>query len=107
MNCVAHSTFEVITSDSWIVSAKIHQRQRRNKRHTVKASQYNWFLLANYNFGSPCKVTVKNKLDILQEIYERNTPNDEYENFVNTQIKATAECIKKKQDPNIEIHRRK
>ena len=35
----------------------------------------------------------RNKFDALQEIYETPTPNDKYENFVNTHIEAAAECI--------------
>ena len=38
-------------------------------------------------------LTQRNKFDALQEISETLTPNDEYENFVNAHIEATAECI--------------
>ena len=37
------------------------------------------------------------KFDALQEISETPTPNDEYENFVNASIDASAECIPTKQ----------
>ena len=44
--------------------------------------------------NGPCyTLTLRNKFDALQEISETPTPNDEYENFVNTHLVATAECI--------------
>ena len=42
-------------------------------------------------------LTLRNKFDAHQEISEIHTPNDEYENFVNTYIEAAAECIPTKQ----------
>ena len=41
-------------------------------------------------------ITLRNKLDTLQEISETITLKDEYENFVNVHIEATAECIPNK-----------
>ena len=41
-------------------------------------------------------VTVINKLDTLQEIFERHTPNDKYENFVTAHMVAAVECISTK-----------
>ena len=42
-------------------------------------------------------LTQINKFNPLQEISETLTPNDEYENFVNTHIEVAAECISTKQ----------
>ena len=41
-------------------------------------------------------VTVRNKFDTLQEIFETHNPNDEYENFINALMEAAAECISTK-----------
>ena len=38
-------------------------------------------------------VTIRNKLDTLQEIYETHTSNDEYENFLIAHMKRATECI--------------
>ena len=38
-------------------------------------------------------LTVRNKYDTFQKIFEICTPNDEYENLVTTHIEAAAECI--------------
>ena len=52
----------------------------------------------------PCLTTAildiniqRNKFDGLQEIPETPTVNDEYENFVNAHLEATAECVPTKQ----------
>ena len=42
-------------------------------------------------------LTLRKKFDARQEISETPTPNDEYENFVNANIEAAAECITTKQ----------
>ena len=44
-------------------------------------------------------MTVRNKFDLLQEIWEILTPNDEYENAVNAQMEVPAECIPTKLRP--------
>ena len=38
-------------------------------------------------------IKLRNKFDALQEISEALTPNDKYENLVNAQMEAAAECI--------------
>ena len=38
-------------------------------------------------------LTLRNKFDAHQEISETPTPNDKYENFINTHLEAAAECI--------------
>ena len=69
----------------------------RNKKQTAKTTHYDWSSLTDRDISNKYMVTVKNKFDILQEISERNIPNDEYENFitVNTEV-AAAECIQTK-----------
>ena len=38
-------------------------------------------------------MTVRNKFGNLQETSERDTPNNEYENFIAAHIEAEAECM--------------
>ena len=52
-----------------------------------------WFLLNNRVISDEYMITLKNKLDALQEISETLTLNDEYENFVNVHMEAATECI--------------
>ena len=63
MNCEAYSSFEGVSSDHRIVTAKIRLSLRRNRFET------------------------------LQEKEETNTPNEEYENFVNAHLEAASKCI--------------
>ena len=42
-------------------------------------------------------LTLRNKFDALKEKIETYTPNDEYDNFINVHLEATAECIPTKQ----------
>ena len=93
MNCEAYYSFEGVSSDHRIISAKIHQSLCRNKRQTVKASQYDGSSPTNSDIRNHYMVTVRNKFDTLQETSEKHTPNDEYENFVTTHMEAAAECI--------------
>ena len=53
---------------------------------------YDWSLLDNRDIGDKY-ITLRNKFDVLQEVSEAFTSNDEYENFVNAHIEVAAECI--------------
>ena len=37
---------------------------------------------------------MRNKFNALQKIFGRQSPNEEYENFVSAHIKSAAECIR-------------
>ena len=90
---MAFSSFENVSSDYRIVSAKISLNPRNNKTQTTKATYYDWFLLNNRDIRDKYTITPRNIFDALQEIFETLTPNDEIENLVHTQMKAVAECI--------------
>ena len=45
-------------------------------------------------------LTLRNKFDALQEIFETPSLNDKYENFVNAHLEVAAECIPTKQRAN-------
>ena len=93
MNCESYSSFEGVSSDHRIVSAKICLSLYRNKKQTLKTTHYNWSSLTNKDISNKYTLTVRNKFDTLQEISEANTLNDEYENFVTSHMEAAAECI--------------
>ena len=85
MNCEAYSSFEGVPSDHRIVTAKIRVSLRKNTTRTTTTEHYDWSLLNNRDKYA---LTLRNKFDA-------HTPNDEYENFVNTHLEAAAECITK------------
>ena len=91
--CEAYSSFEGVSSYYRIATAKIRLSLRKNTARTTTTVPYNWSLLNNRDKYA---LTLRNKFDALQEKIETHTPNDEYENFVNTHL-AAAECIPTKQ----------
>ena len=96
MNCEAYSSFEGVSSDHKIVTAKLRLSLRRNKVQASKSIRYDWSSLTNSDICDRYSVTVRNKFDILQES-TMYSPNEEYENFVSAHLEAAAECIPTKQ----------
>ena len=92
-SCEAYSPFEGVSSDHRIVTAKIRLSQRNNMTRTTTTVHYDCSLLNNRDFRYKYALTIRNKIDSLQEKTETHTPNDEYENFVNALLEAAAECI--------------
>ena len=93
LNCEAYSSFDGVSSNHRIVTAKIRLSLRRNTAQTITTVHYDWSLLNNRNVRDKFSF----KFDAQQEQAESHTPNDEYENFVNAHIETTAECIPTKQ----------
>ena len=93
MNFEVYSSFEGLSSDYRIVSVKICMSRCRNKKQTVKVSQYEWSSLDNNNIGNQYILIGRNKFDTLQETSEQHTSNEKYENLVTTHIEAAAKCI--------------
>ena len=52
-----------------------------------------WSLLNNWDISDKYTITQRNKFNVPQEISKTLTPNDKYENFVDTIIEAAEECI--------------
>ena len=93
LNCEVYSSFEDVSSDHRIVIAKICLSLHRNMTQSTKTILYNWSLLNNRDISNEYTITLRNNFDALQKISETLTPNDEYENLINTNIEAAAECI--------------
>ena len=58
---------------------------------------YDWVLLNNRHVRDKYVLALRNKYDTLKEKTETHTPNEEYENFVNAHLEASAEFIPIKQ----------
>ena len=93
LNCEAYSSFEGVSSDHRIVTAKIRLNLLRNAPRTTTTVHYDWFLLNNWDTRNKCTLTQRNKFDARKEIWEKPSPNNEYENSVNALLEAAAECI--------------
>ena len=93
MNCEAYSSFEGVSSDHRIVTAKIQLHLRKNATQTATTKHYDWALLNNRDIKDKYILELRNWFKTQQEKTEKRTPNDEYENFVNTHLEAAANCI--------------
>ena len=93
MNCEAYSSFEGVSTDHRIVTAKIRLSLRKNAKRTATTKHYDWALLNNRDIRDKYVLELRNRFETLQEKTEKSTPNDEYENFVNAYLEAAAKCI--------------
>ena len=91
INCEAYSSFEGVSSDHRIVTAKIRLRLRKNATRTATTKHYDWALLNNKDIRDVLEL--RNRFETLQGKTEKGTPNDEYENFINAHLEAAAKCI--------------
>ena len=93
LNCEAYSSFEGVSTDHRIVTAKIRLSLRKNAKQTATTKHYNWALLNNKDVRDKYVLELRNRFETLQEKTEKSTPNDEYENFVNAHLEAAAKYI--------------
>ena len=93
MNCEAYSSFEGVSTDHRIVTAKIRLSLRKNTKRTATTKHYDWALLNNRDIRDKYVLELRNRFEKLQEKTEKSTPNDEYENFLNSHLEAAAKCI--------------
>ena len=96
-NCEAYSSFERVYTDHQIVTARIRLSLRKNDTRTTPTKHYDWALLNNRDIRDKYTLAPRNKYDALQEQTETPTPNEEYENFVNSHLEAAAKFIPTKQ----------
>ena len=93
MNCEAYSSFEGVSTDHRIVTAKLQLSLRKNAKRTATTKHYDWALLNNRDIRDKYVLELRNRYETLRERTEKSTPNDEYENFVNAHLEAAAKCI--------------
>ena len=93
MNCEAYSSCEDVSSDHRIVTAKIRLSLRRNATRIATTKLYDWVLLNNRDIRDKYVLELRNRFKTLQEKTEKDTPNDEYKNFVNAHREAAEKCI--------------
>ena len=97
MNCEAYTSVEGVSSDHRIVTVKIRLGLQKNATRTTTTVHYDWALLNNRDISDKYALSLRNKYDALQEKTETQTPNEEYENFINAHLEAAAKFIPAKQ----------
>ena len=102
INCESHSSFEGVSSDHRIVTAKIRLTLRKNAARTASTKHYDWALLNHRNIRDKYVIELRNRFETLQEKTEKRTPNDEYENFVNARRQQNV--FQQNSKLNIESH---
>ena len=71
LNCEAYSSFECVSSDHRIVTAKIRLILRNNTTGTTITVHYDWALLDNRDIRDKYALAQRNKFDALQEKTEK------------------------------------
>ena len=104
MNCEAYSSFEGVSSDHRIVTAKIRLSLRKNATRTVTTRRYDWALLNNRDIRDKYALELRDRFETLQEKTEKATPNDEYENFIEANLEAASKCIPTKPRTKCRAH---
>ena len=66
---------------------------RKNATRTATTKHYDWALLNNKDIRDIYVLELRNRFETLQEKEEKNTSNDEYENFVNAHLEVASKCI--------------
>ena len=89
MNCRPFNSFENVSSDHRIVSAKFRLSLRANKAKSTQYPPYDWSQLHNNDgIRQSFTLSLRNRFEALQT--ENNTPNETFENLV-TACKEVAE----------------
>ena len=71
MNCEAYSSFEGVSSDHRIVTAKIRLSLRKNAKRTETTKHYDWALLNNRDIRDKYVLELRNRFETLQEKTEK------------------------------------
>ena len=96
MNCEACSSFECVSSDHRIVTAKVRLSLGKNAIRTATNKHYDWALLNNRDIRDKYALELRNRFETLQEKTDKGTPNEEYENLVEAHLEAASKCIQTK-----------
>ena len=107
MNCEAYSSFEGVSSDHRIVTAKVRlslRKKKKNATRTATTKHYDWALLNNRDIRDKYALELRNRFETLQEKTEKDTLNDEYENFVEAHVERHQSVSQQNLELNIESH---
>ena len=74
MNCEAYSSFEGMSSDYRIVTAKIRLSLQKNATRTATTKHYDWALLNNRDIRDKYVLELRNRYETLQEKEGKKIP---------------------------------
>ena len=93
MNFEAYSTFDGVSSDHLLVTAKIRLSLRKNATRSATTKLYEWALHNNRDIRIKYVLELRNRFEAPREKTKKGTPNDEYENIVNAHLEAAVDFI--------------
>ena len=67
MNCEAYSSFEGVSSDQRIVTAKVRLSLRKNATRKATTKHYDWALLNNRDIRDKYALELRNKFEALSK----------------------------------------
>ena len=103
MNCKEYSSFEGVSSDHRIVTAKIRLSLRKNATRTATTKHYDWVLLNNRHIRDKYVLELRNRFETLQKT-QKGTPNDDYENSSTHTSRQQRIVFQQNLELNIESH---
>ena len=65
LNCEAYSSFERVSSDHWMITAKKHLSLHRNAPKTTKTAHYDWSQPNIRDISNKYMITLRNKFNAL------------------------------------------
>ena len=104
MNCEAYSSFDGVSSDHGIVTAKLRLSLRKNATRTATTKLYDWVLLNNRDIRDKYVLELRNIFETLQEKIEKGTPNGEYEILLKHTSRRYQSAFQQNLELNIESH---
>ena len=104
MNCEAYSSFEGVSTDHRIVTAKIRLSLRKNAKRIATTKHYDWTLLNNRDIRDKYVLELRNRFETLQEKTEKvdQTTNMKISSIHTSRQQRNA--FQQNSKPNIESH---
>ena len=70
MNCEAYSSFEGVSTDHRIVTAKIRLILRKNAKRTATTKHYDWALLNNKDIRDKYVLELRNRFETRKKVHQ-------------------------------------
>ena len=93
LNCEAYSSFEGVSIDHRIVTAKIRLSLRKNAKQTATTKHYDWALLNNRDIRDKYVLELRNRYETLQKKDGKKYTKRRIWKFRQCALEAAAKCI--------------
>ena len=104
INYEAYSSFQGVSSDHRIVTAKIRLSLRKKATWRATTKHYDWALLNNRDVRDRYVLELRNRFETLHEKTEKGTPNDEYENSFTHTSRRHGSVLQQNLKLNLQSH---